>query len=118
LPIKERQNHSFPVRYYNPQGFDATVYPGVVDLKFINNTGNNILIQSKVTGNKIAFEIYGTDDGRKVTVNHPVSYDQKPDGSLKAYFTRAILMPDGKEIKDTYRSNYKPPVKYEANPLE
>jgi len=34
LPIIERKSHSLSVRYYTPQGFDATIYPGVVDLKF------------------------------------------------------------------------------------
>jgi vancomycin resistance protein YoaR len=118
LPIKERKNHSFPVRYYNPQGFDSTVYPGVVDLKFVNDTPNHILIQGYVVKNKLTFEIYGTDDGRKVAVDHPTTYDAKPDGSLKAYFNRTITTAKGEEIKNKFTSIYKPPVKYESNPLE
>ena len=118
FPITERQNHSFPVRYYNPQGFDSTVYPGVVDLKFINNSPASILIQGKVNKNILTFEIYGASDDRVVKVDNPTQYDQQSDGSMKAYFSRTVIFADGKKQTDTFRSNYKAPVKYERNPLE
>lgn len=118
LPIKERKNHSFPVRYYNPQGFDSTVYPGIVDLKFTNDTAHHILIQGRVVKSKLVFEVYGTSDGRTVKVDPPVQYDQKPDGSMKAYFNRTVILADGKEVTNKFSSVYKPPVKYETNPLE
>jgi vancomycin resistance protein YoaR len=44
LPITQRRNHAYAVQYYAPQGTDATIYPGVVDLKFINDTPGDILI--------------------------------------------------------------------------
>ena len=34
LPILKRRNHSYAVRYYSPQGTDATIYPPNVDLRF------------------------------------------------------------------------------------
>lgn len=117
--ITERKPHSFPVHYYDPQGFDATIYPGVVDLKFINNTENHVLIQAKLVGSKLSVEMYGSDDGRKITMNTPVSYDKKPSGAMKAYFIRRISK-DGVEKEERFDSTYKaPPASpLERNPLE
>lgn len=120
LTIKERKPHSFPVQYYNPQGFDSTIYPGVVDLKFINDTVNHILIQTKVIGSQLNVEIYGSDDGRKVTMEGPIQYDQKSSGAMKAYFIRKIAMSDGTNKEERFDSVYKapPPSPLERNPLE
>lgn len=118
LPILERRPHSFAVRYYNPQGFDSTIYPGVVDLKFKNDTPGHIMLQSYISGTKITFEIYGTDTGRIVTVNPPVQYDIQPDGSMRAYFVRKIAQ-NGETKETTFNSTYKaPPSAQERNPLE
>ena len=120
LPILERHPHSLPVRYYNPQGFDATIYPGVSDLKFKNDTPAYILIQSEIIGSKIYFEIYGTDDSRKITLDGPRQYDIKPSGALKAELTRTVIYPDGTEKKDVFQSSYKAPGSFPTirNPLE
>src|SRR3989338_2145318 len=120
FPILERKPHSFPVKYYNPQGFDATVYPGSSDLKFINNTQGHILVQTSMIGTNLIFEIYGSDDSRKVTIDGPYQYDENPDGSMKAYFTRTISY-DGIEPKiDKFYSRYNSPALYPLarNPLE
>ncbi len=118
LPITERKPHSFPVKYYNPQGFDATIYPGVVDLKFKNDTPAHLLIQSKITGTKLIFEIYGSDDGRIVALDGPYQYDQKPNGSMKAYFTRKITPAEGTETEERFDSKYNAPMPLAKNPLE
>jgi vancomycin resistance protein YoaR len=121
FPITERKPHSFPVHYYNPQGFDATIYPGVVDLRFKNDTQNHVLIQSKLSGSKLTVEVYGSDDGRKVAMEGPVQYDQKDNGAMKAYFTRTISYADGMpEKKERFDSRYNPPPAspLERNPLE
>ena len=119
LPILERRPHSFPVRYYNPQGFDSTIYPGVTDLKFVNDTPNYILIQNKIIGTNLVFEIYGSDDSRTVTIDGPHQYDQRPSGAMKAYFTRKIAK-DGEVTEQRFDSIYKaPPTSpLERNPLE
>ena len=119
LPIIERRPHSFPVHYYNPQGFDSTIYPGVTDLKFANNTPKSILIQNKIAGTKLIFEIYGTSDSRTVKVDGPYQYDQKSSGAMKAYFTRVISYTNGEKIEERFDSVYRsPPVPQEKNPLE
>lgn len=118
LPITERRPHSFPVQHYNPQGFDATIYPGITDLKFINDTPNYILIQSRVSGSKVIFELYGTSDNRKVVMDGPYQYDQQANGAMKAYFTRKISYEDGTTKEERFDSVYKPPMPLTRNPLE
>lgn len=122
MEITERYPHAFPVKYYNPQGFDATIYPPSPDLKFINNTPGYMLIQTKVVGHEATFEFYGTDDGRKVEVIGPEQYDYKPDGSMKAKLTQKVFDKNGNIIIDkTFYSNYNSPSLYPeevVNPLQ
>lgn len=118
LPIVERRPHSFPVKYYSPQGFDATIYPGVSDLKFVNNTKGHILIQTKVASNTLIVELYGSSDGRRVVLDGPHQYDQQANGAMKAYFTRTISNADGEKKNERFDSNYQPPFPLARNPLE
>ena len=121
LKVIERFAHAFPVKYYNPQGFDATIYPPSPDLKFINDTPANILLQSKIVGTELTFEIYGTEDARIVKIDGPKQYDIKEDGSMKATLTQEVYDKDGSLMfKKTFYSNYKSPSLYpvERNPLE
>jgi vancomycin resistance protein YoaR len=121
LKITERFAHAFPVKYYNPQGFDATIYPPSTDLKFINNTPNYLLLQGKISGSELTFELYGTEDYRKVVIDGPHQYDLKDDGSMKATLTQEVYDKDGNLMfKKTFYSNYKSPDLYpvERNPLE
>ncbi|OGN16920.1 MAG: hypothetical protein A3C88_00545 [Candidatus Yanofskybacteria bacterium RIFCSPHIGHO2_02_FULL_50_12] len=120
LPIIERRPHAFPVVYYSPQGFDATIYPGITDLKFFNDTGRHLLIQTKITGTKIQFEMYGTADGRTVAIDGPHILEQQPDGTLKTVFTRSIARGEGTSTEQKFFSNYNSAKEYpvERNPFE
>lgn len=120
LEIKERKPHSFPVQYYNPQGFDATIYPGVVDLRFLNNTDNHVLIQTKLSGSKLSVEIYGKGTGQEVQIEGPVQYAKQPSGAMKAYFIRKISKDGVTQKEERFDSVYKapPPHPLEKNPLE
>ncbi|HPY99491.1 MAG TPA: VanW family protein [bacterium] len=75
LPITARQNHSYRVSYYEPAGTDAAVYDPWPDVRFINDTPKAILIQSRIEGNDIYFDFWGTKDGRSVTTTTPVIYN-------------------------------------------
>jgi vancomycin resistance protein YoaR len=111
LPITDRRNHAYAVSYYSPQGTDATIYPGSADLKFINDTPGSILIWPyEKDKNTLAFDFYGTDDGRSVTLEKPVAYDRKPDGSLKATWTRLVTPAGGQTRTDVFNSTYQPPA--------
>lgn len=77
LPIIERKAHSYRVGYYeqdSPPGIDATVFAPSADLKIKNDTSAHILIQPIFDAKKMTleFDIYGTADGRKVTLTKPV----------------------------------------------
>lgn len=76
LKITERQNHKYRVSYYEPPvGMDATIYDPSPDFKFINNFNSYIFIQSHIDGTKLTFDVYGTKDGRQVTISEPQVYD-------------------------------------------
>jgi vancomycin resistance protein YoaR len=110
LPITERRNHAYAVQYYAPQGTDATIYPGVVDLKFTNNTPGAILIWPHIEEkNNLYFDFYGSRDDRKVVLEKPVQYDKNPDGSMKASWTREVFN-NGTTTTDTFKSTYLPPA--------
>ena len=118
MEITQRYPHAFPVKFYNPQGFDATIYPPSPDLKFINNTPGHILIQTKVIGSELIFEFYGTNDGRKVEIIGPEQYDIQPDGAMKAKLTQMVYDKNGNIIiNKTFYSNYKSPSLYPEAPV-
>jgi len=71
LPIPERKPHSYRVSYYEPAGTDATIYSPKPDLKCANDTGNYLLLQTRIEGNDLYFEFWGTDDGRDVEMTDP-----------------------------------------------
>lgn len=113
LKITARKNHAYPVSYYNPQGMDSTVYVPSPDLRFINNTPGYILIQTKIVGTVLTFDFYGTDDGRKTTIDGPKIVERQPDGALKTTFAQHVFNKDGKEfINDVFNSSYNSPYKY------
>ncbi len=88
LPVTERQNHSYVVGYYGP-GLDATIYGPYPDLKFVNDTGNYILLQGMVEGTNLIFEFYGKKDGRHVTIS-----DVRIKDKISPPDTKYILSPD------------------------
>ncbi len=80
LPIVERRPHAYRVSYYeegSKPGFDATVFLPSPDLKFQNDTAHHILIQSIFDGDTkaLSYEIYGTSDGRQVTIDNYRQWD-------------------------------------------
>jgi vancomycin resistance protein YoaR len=78
FPIVERNPHAYRVGYYEQTasgghdpdlaGLDATVFVPVVDLKFVNDTPNWLLMETyvNVKARKITWKFYSTSDGRKV----------------------------------------------------
>lgn len=85
LPVLERAAHAYRVGYYeqnSPPGFDATVFSPHPDLKFKNDTPGYILIQPTVDTKNVtlAFDLYGTNDGRTASTSKPVVTDQVAPG--------------------------------------
>ncbi len=131
LPIIERRNHSYRVVYYEPAGTDATIYDPEPDLRFINDTGQAILIQTKIEGDNLIFEFWGTQDGRQVTQTKPKIYnivappptkivetEDLPPGEKKCTekahngadteFTYTVVYPDGSKKEQVFKSHYVP----------
>lgn len=135
LEVLERRAHSYLVSYYvgddDPRaGIDATIYPGSQDLVFVNDTPNYILLQTDTSGVDAYVRIYGTSDGRKVSLAGPVksgwttpsspiltASSALPPGQTKitkaahngrtVRWEQTITRPDGKEEKNEIVSIYK-----------
>ncbi len=135
LPITMRRNHSYRVSYYEPAGTDATIYDPWPDFKFINDTGNYILIQYRMEGNNLYYDFWGVKDGREVTITDPVIYnivkppetkiietDELEPGEKKctesahngadAYFDYKVIYPEGSTttpiVETRFNSHYVP----------
>jgi len=136
LPIVERHAHAYRVGYYeedSPPGIDATIFVPSVDLKFKNDTGHYILIQSAVDLDNLAlaFYLYGTKDGRSVSMSQPVITNQTPAppplyqdnpnlpkgviqqtdfaaAGANVYFTRTVTKNGKIIISDKFVSDYQP----------
>lgn len=108
--IPTRRNHAFSVNHYFPPGTDATVYSPYTDFKFVNDTPATVLIWNYYKNDHtLAFDLYGSKDSRVVMVEEPVQWDRKPDGSLKASWTRRVQK-NGSVREDVFKSNYLPPA--------
>ncbi len=82
FPITERWTHAYRVGYYEPpKGLDAAVFVPSADLKWVNDTPNYILIQSRFDAQNttLSFELYGTiPNGRQVKMTEPVVTNKVP----------------------------------------
>lgn len=110
LEVTDRRNHAYAVRYYGTPGFDATIYPPYTDLRFINNTPGYILIQSRVEGTRLAFEFWGTHDGRNVEVAGPFPYGREASGAVKATLTQTVTRDGATMFEKKFYSRYKSPA--------
>lgn len=140
LPIVQRTAHAYRVIYYERSsgswvgpGYDATIYQPGVDLKFKNDTGHAILIQTSVdtAATKINVDIYGTSDGRQVAISKSITTSTTPappdinqdDPNLpkgtvkqvehsipgaKVSFNRTVTRNGETLIQETFNSNYRP----------
>ena len=85
LEIVKRTNHMFKVAY-TPVGQDATVAWGSIDFVFKNNTKYPMYITSKLVGNIMEVEIYGTrqqTEGREVRLESVVLSTTKYETKYK-----------------------------------
>lgn len=131
LPITARQNHSYRVSYYEPAGTDAAVYDPWPDVKFVNDTENYILIQSKIVKNDIYFDFWGKKDGRVASSTKPTVYNitkpaatkiiettdlkpgerkctEKAHNGADAYFDYTVLYASGENKSVRFKSHYVP----------
>jgi len=131
LPITERRNHSYRVSYYEPAGTDATIYDPAPDFRFINDTDQYILIQTRIEGNDLYFDFWGTDDNRIITQTKPKIYNitlppptkiiktnelepgkkkctESAHNGADASFYYKVEYADGQIKEETFSSHYRP----------
>ncbi len=78
LPIVERHEHSFRIGWYEelgePPGLDATIFTGVSDLRFTNDTGGWLLIQTwaDLQRQRLFIELYGAPSAREVSMDYRI----------------------------------------------
>jgi len=109
MPITERRNHSLVVSYYadpvngNP-GTDATLYEPSVDFRFINDTGNYLLLQTNIdyVKQQLTFTLWGKSDGRKGWYSHPVVSRWIPAGEPEEVVS-PDLKPGEKKCQAAFR---------------
>ena len=144
LPITERHQHSHRVSYYDPVGFEATVYAPDKNLKFKNDSGKTLLIQTEwdEKAQTLGFYLFGRAPDRKVVISKPAISDFKPAAQpsysadeavrlgssrridvpmqgMTSVITRRVTMNDGKVRKDTLKSVYAPwGAVYAVNPKD
>jgi len=137
MDITQRRNHSLVVSYYadpvngNP-GTDATLYEPILDLKFKNDTGNYLLLQTDIDYKKqqLTFTLWGKPDGRTGSYTHPLVSKWIPAGAPQvikseklapgkkdcqaafrgavASFTYTRITPTGEKIERVFDSYYRP----------
>lgn len=81
LPITERHAHPFYISWYDAfsfpdqaaPGMDATIYTGVQDLRFVNDTGHWLLMEAiaDTSTQTLSVRLYGTRPDRSVAVIGP-----------------------------------------------
>ncbi|NJK79139.1 MAG: vanomycin resistance protein VanB, partial [Chloroflexaceae bacterium] len=114
LPFTERWGHSFYISWYDRYGYgsygdgpgmDATIFTGGPDLRFVNDTGNWILIQTGVdVGSALAeVRIYGAPSDRTVELIGPRIYDRKPAPSDPVFVASSDIARGGRRQSDTAR---------------
>ncbi len=132
LPVTARSNHSYRVGYYEPPvGMDATIYDPQPDFKFLNDTGHWLLLTTRIEGITATFELWGTKDGRTVSLSKPetsnirqpapkkiietldlapgkITCTEKAHVGSDARFTSTVTYADGHIVEKEFKSRYQP----------
>ncbi|GAB4449495.1 MAG: VanW family protein [Chloroflexi bacterium OHK40] len=102
LPITERNQHSFRISWYEelgePPGLDAAIFtgPGGYDLRFVNDTGNWLLMQTEVDLQKqiLTVRLYGTRPQREI-VQLPVEIANRVPAPTAPRYVNDPTLPAG-----------------------
>jgi len=136
LPVTQRTNHGLVVSYYNDltnglPGTDATIYDPSPDYRFVNDTGNYILVtvDMDIPNRDLFITFWGTSDGREGSYTHPtvsnwyypgaeqrIESAEHPPGYVKcqpsytgadASFTYTRKLANGEVIDRVFNSRYR-----------
>lgn len=110
LRVTERQNHSKPVHYAR-LGRDATVYFGVVDLRFVNNLSHPVMLWGELDDElDLTITVWGSEsDDVDVELESAGWYGARGPGGDLWHTVRAkdgtLLVPRTHLFGSSYRSN-------------
>ncbi len=107
LDIEEYQPHSFYISRY-PAGRESTVYFDQIDVKFLNDTGNGILVETSSTPGSVTVALYGDNGGRQVRAEHSPR-EPRVGGGFGISVTRTTTGGDGVGGRRVFRTSYNPP---------
>jgi vancomycin resistance protein YoaR len=133
LAVVERHAHSHQVAYYDPTGYEATVYAPSLNLRFRNDTRAPLLLQASwdLKAQTLRMDLFGAPPDRTVSVSEPKISNRRlappptflADAKLKPGQTERIDMPasgmqvslkrtvkfnDGRVRTSTLSSDYRP----------
>ena len=137
LPINERHEHAFRISWYEelgePPGLDAAIFTPANDMRFTNDTGGWLLMESAVdlVRQRLTVALYGAPTGRQVAYTHrviarmpaptqpvyvndptkPSSYYKKSDtarGGIKVAVYRTITVAGQTTAQDTFPTEFRP----------
>nr|WP_246580433.1 VanW family protein [Deinococcus aestuarii] len=133
LQVVERHAHSHQVAYYDPVGFEATVYAPSKNLRFRNDTGGPLLMQVSwdLKRETLRVDLFGGPPDRQVQVSEPRVSDRRaalpptfladpglapgetrrvdmPASGMRVEITRRVQMRGGEVRTDRLLSRYRP----------
>ncbi len=133
LPILQRSYHSYRVHFYDPIGFEATVFAPNKNLQFLNDTGSPLFIQASWNTRRgmLSFNFFGRSPDRRAVVSNSYVYNRKapgvarfiadeevplgrvrgvdnPEQGMDVIIYRTVYMNNGTVRKDQTRSHYVP----------
>ncbi|NTU81672.1 MAG: vanomycin resistance protein VanB [Chloroflexales bacterium] len=137
LPIDERHEHAFRIGWYEelgePPGLDAAIFTPYNDMRFTNDTGSWLLMESYVDleRQRLSVALYGAPTGRQVAYDHrviertpaptrpiyvndpakPSGYFKKSDtarGGIKVELYRTVTAAGRTIARDTFPTEFRP----------
>jgi vancomycin resistance protein YoaR len=133
LPIVERHQHSYRVAYYDPPGFEATVFAPSKNLRFRNDTTAALWMQLEWDTDRgiLGLHFFGIRPDRKVQISAPRISHEKPaprdrfvpdkniklgdvqiisgaESGMKTRIDRSVQYNSGRMERDSTRSQYVP----------
>jgi vancomycin resistance protein YoaR len=133
LPIVQRNFHSYRVSYYDPPGFEATVFSPYKNLIFKNDTGSPLFVQVTwyLRAQKLEMHFFGRKPDRKVSISegYITNVRQPPaprfvadpeirlgaakrlsgaERGMNVRINRVVRYTTGAVVRDTTFSNYVP----------
>lgn len=101
LPIVERNQHSYRVKYYEPQvGFEAAVYDPGVDLRMKNDTGAPLLVRAvnNNAASRLDIQVWGKKPDRSVYVSPATILSRTPHPAPKYVFNPSLPAGTSKQV--------------------